>query len=66
MQGYNININIYAESKEEAEKAKECLCGFINEQAKEGRAVSAEKICGAFELLKSNLFIYNKIIRYFS
>lgn len=53
MQGYEIRFNIYAEDENEVSKAKDAIVGFISEQAKNGRAVSASKIIETMNILKN-------------
>lgn len=65
MKGFEIKFNIYAEDGDEAEKAKEALVGFINIQAKEGRAVSATKIIEAMNRLEKSPFIKMQINNFF-
>ena len=47
LQGYEIKLNIYAESPQEAEQARQALIGFINQHARHGRAVRGNKIVEA-------------------
>lgn len=65
MKGYEIKFNIYADNEEEVLKAKESLIGFIESQAKEGRAVSANKIIEAIKMLDNNPFIKYQINNFF-
>lgn len=65
MQGYEIKFNIYADSAEEAEAARNAIVGFINDQARQGRAVSGKKIVNAVAMWDKNPFVKSKIIDYF-
>jgi len=61
MDGFEIRFNIYAENKEEAEKAQRTIIDFINSHANEGRAVSANKIIDALGKLNKNTFIKGSV-----
>lgn len=65
MQGYPLNINIYANNEAEVADARAALIEFIDEHAKAGRAVSATKIAEAVRSWKSNPLVRGKIIDYF-
>ena len=65
MQGFPININIYANNEAEVADARAALVEFIGELAKSGRAVSATKIAKAARSWKSNPLIRGKIFDYF-
>ena len=65
LQGYEIKFNIYAESAEEAEKARAAIVGFISEQAQKGRAVTGNKIVSAVSQWDKNPFVKSKIIDFF-
>lgn len=66
MQGYELKINIYAENAEEVEQARQAIVSFINQHARQGRAVSATKITEAVKRWDKNPFVRNKIIEFFS
>lgn len=57
MNVYQITIPVYAESKEEAEKAQNTLYGFVDGYRKRGIAVTGAKIASALSMLNSNAFI---------
>ena len=57
MNVYQITIPVYAESKEEAEKAQDTLYGFVDRYRKRGIAVTGAKIYAALSMLNSNAFI---------
>ena len=65
LQGYEIRFNIYAESIEEAERARIAIINFISEQAKQGRAVTGNKIALAVSQWDKNSFVKSKIIDFF-
>ena len=66
MKGYEIKFNVYAESQEEADAATQAIKAFISEHAKQGRAVTANKISAAISNWKSNVLVKNRIINYFN
>ena len=57
MKGFQVSFNVYADSKEEADKASEAFKSFVNEQAQQGRAVTARKITDAINKYKNNYFV---------
>ena len=65
MKGYPITFNIYAESPEEAEEARQALIGFIGQHAQQGRAVTGRKIAQAVAGWEKNPFVKSQIINYF-
>ena len=65
MKGFEIKFNIYAESQEEADKATRAIKAFISEHAKQGRAVTANKVADAISKWKDNALVRNRIINYF-
>lgn len=66
MEGYEIKFKIYADSEEEAKMAEAAIKGFINQHALEGRAVTGNKVANAVNNWRSNPFVRNQIISYFS
>ena len=66
LKGYEIKFKLYACSEEEAMETEAAIKGFINEHAREGRAVTAKKVTGAINNWRSNSFVRNQIINYFS
>lgn len=64
MQGYEIRFNIYADSQEEADKAKEAIIAFIGQNARCGRAVTANKIAEAVSRWDENPIVMNRIIKF--
>ena len=65
MKGFEIRFNIYAENQEEVDALRQSIVNFINLHAKEGRAVTANKLSQAINSWDSNIFVRNKIINYF-
>jgi len=65
MTGFPITFNIYANNEAEVEDAHAAIVEFINQHAKEGRAVSATKVAKAIRSWQSNSFVRSKIIDYF-
>ena len=59
MKGYEVRFNVYASSQEEADTATETIKAFISEMAREGVAVTAEKIASAVNKWKNNVFVIN-------
>ena len=57
MKGFQVTFNVYANSKEEAEAASNALRTFVDDQAKQGRAVTAQKITDAINKYKNNYFV---------
>ena len=64
LQGYEIKFNIYANSQEEADKAREAIIGFIGQNARCGRAVTAMKIADAVNRWDENPIVMNRIVKY--
>jgi len=57
MKGYEIRFKVFADSKEEADKAAEAIRGFVDSRAQLGIAVTAEKIAVAVDKWKDNYFV---------
>ncbi len=66
LQGYEIKLNIYAESPQEAEQARQALIGFISQHARHGRAVRGSKIVEAISKWERNPFVKSQIIKFLS
>ena len=66
LQGYEIKLNIYAESPQEAEQARQALIGFISQHARHGRAVRGNKIVEAISKWERNPFVKSQIIKFLS
>lgn len=65
MKGYEIKFNIYAESEQEAGEARRAIVGFIDEHAREGRAVTGRKITEAISHWKDNIIVQKRIVNHF-
>ena len=65
MQGYEVKFNIYARSQSEADAVSSAIKSVINENARLGVAVTAEKIVEAVRRWGGNPFIKNRITNYF-
>lgn len=59
MSGYEIKFNVYADSQEEADRASEAVKAFISEKAKQGIAVTANKLSEAIGRFKDSYFVTN-------
>ena len=59
MSGFEVKFNVYATSQEDADKASAALRTFVDEQARKGIAVTADKIAAAIEKWKNNYFVTN-------
>ena len=57
MKGFEIKFNVYAETREEADKATEAIKAFISEKASNGIAVTANKLSDAIGRFKDNYFV---------
>lgn len=66
MKGYPLTVNVYAENEAEVSDARAALVEFIDQHAREGRAVSAPKIAKAVRSWQQNPFVRNRIIEFFS
>ena len=66
LKGFPVTFNIYAASAEEAEECRMAIIAFIGQHARQGRAVTAEKVARAVAGWESNPIVRNRIIRYFT
>lgn len=64
MKGYEIRFCIYAESEAEARGAQDAIIAFIGDYARQGVAVTGEKIETALTGLKQNPFFYQQVLNY--
>ena len=62
---YNINLQIYAKSEEEADKGRKAIIQFIEIMRKRGAAVSGDKLAEAVNKLGGSPFILSQIIQFF-
>lgn len=65
IKAYNINLQIYARSEEEAERGRKAIIQFINIMKERNIAVTGEKIVEAMGKLSSSPFIFNEIVKFF-
>lgn len=59
MQGFEVKFNVYAETKEEADRASNAIKAFISGMASQGIAVTANKLSSAVDRWKNNVFVTN-------
>ena len=59
MQGFELRFNVYAETQEEADAATQAIKGFISDMARNGVAVTANKLTSAIAKWKNNVFVTN-------
>lgn len=59
MGGYEVRFNVYANSQDEATRASVAIMRFISELARQGIAVTADKITSAVDKYKDNYFVTN-------
>ena len=62
---YPISFEIYAHSPQEAEDARMAIIAFIGLHARQGRAVTGEKIAKAIANWEKNQIVRNRIVEYF-
>ena len=62
---YPISFEIYAHSPQEAENARMAIIAFIGLHARQGRAVTGEKIAKAVANWDKNPIVRSKVIQYF-
>ena len=65
LKAYNINLQIYANSDEEAERGRKAIVRFINIMRENRAAVTGEKLVSAVGKLSSSPFIFSEILRFF-
>ena len=59
MKGFEIRFNVYAETQEEADRATTSLRTFVDDKARAGIAVTADKITRAIERWKDSHILNN-------
>ncbi len=57
MEGYPVQFNVYAESREEADAASSAIKAFIPSQAERGVAVTAAKLTEAVRKWGDNFLV---------
>jgi len=65
LKGFPITFNIYARNEQEVEALRMAIADFINDHARQGRAVDAARLTNAVRGWDTNPFVKNKIINYF-
>ena len=65
MKGFPIHFNIYAENDMEVEECRKAIVEFINIHARQGRAVTADKVTQALNRWDKNILVKNHIINFF-
>lgn len=66
LKGFPITFNIYAHNEQEVEHLKTAIVAFIDQHARQGRAVDAERTAQAIARWDSNPFIRSQVIKYFT
>lgn len=66
LRGYPITFELYAHSPQEAENARMAIIAFIGLHARQGRAVTAEKVAQAVARWDQNPIVKSQIIKYFT
>ena len=64
MEGYKVSFNIYANSQEEADAVSQMLGAFVDDYARKGLAVSAERLISLPRVWETNSFIKSRIQNY--
>lgn len=59
MKGYEIKFNVFADSQEEADRASMLLGKFVDDNARRGVAVTADKIAAAVTRWQNNFLVTN-------
>lgn len=59
LQPYKIDMYVYAESQDEADKLAQALKAFVNQQRERGVAVTAQKLCALLDKWGENILITN-------
>lgn len=59
MEGFEIRFKVYANSQAEADAATDALKAFVNDMARRGIAVTAQKLTDAVSRWKDNVFVSN-------
>jgi len=62
MKGFNVSFNVFADSQEEADKASMAIRQFIDNNAKQGIAITANKLVEAIGKWGNN-FLVNSYFR---
>ena len=65
MKLHKIEIQLYADSDEQAAEAGKVLSGFVGQMLGMGRAVTAQKVIEAMGKWQNNPLVKNRIIEHF-
>lgn len=65
MEAHKVEFVIWADSDEECNELSETLHKFVNDNGEKGRAVTAKKVTEAIKKWQDNIFVRNRIIKYF-
>ncbi len=65
LKAYNINLQIYAESEEDAENGRQALIRFIGMMKEKNAAVTGNKLAEAVSKLSGSPFVFNEILKFF-
>lgn len=57
MKGYKVSFNVFAETQEEADKVSEVIGKLIDNNAKRGIAITANKIVAAIDKWGNNFLV---------
>ena len=62
MKGFKVSFNVFAESQEEANKLSNALGQFVDNNAKQGVAITAKKVLEAINRWGNN-FLVNSYLK---
>ena len=65
LRGFPITFNVYAHNEQEVEHLRKAIVAFIDQHARQGRAVDAERTAQAVARWDSNPLVRTQIINYF-
>ena len=65
MRLYSVQIPVYADSEEDAQRAANALATFVQEVKAQGRAVTAKGVTEAAGKWQRNALVKNEILKYF-
>lgn len=57
MKGFQISFNVFADSQEEADMASTVIRKFVDDNARKGVAVTANKLIEAINKYGNNIFV---------
>lgn len=57
MKGFEVSFKVFANTQEEANKASEVLRKFVDDNARQGIAVTANKLVEAVSKFGNNVFV---------